>query len=183
MRKIAHQNILFYEIKSDIGTVERWSPAEKRRVRVPQPAAISAYNKNMGGVDMMDQAIAVYRSRIRQKKWWWPIFAYLLDASVVNAWKLNKAILKNQRCVVTLLSFRRHLIALHYLKKYGAPSSQGRQVALPSTSIRLDGLNHWPQSIPSQRRCAQCSGKALFICSKCQIDLHSKCFALYHTKD
>ncbi|KAF2898033.1 hypothetical protein ILUMI_08142 [Ignelater luminosus] len=31
---------------------------------------VAYYNKNMGGVDKMDQLIAAYRTRIRQEKWW-----------------------------------------------------------------------------------------------------------------
>jgi hypothetical protein len=49
----------------------------------------------MGGVDKLDALVAVYRTRIRQRKWYWPLVAYLLDVSVVNGWLLMKKIMPN----------------------------------------------------------------------------------------
>ena len=69
-----------------IGSVQRWSKAEGTVIDVPQPHLISKYNKNMGGVDRMDQNIGAYRISIRSGKWWWPLFAYLLDVAMQNAW-------------------------------------------------------------------------------------------------
>jgi len=39
----------------------------------------------MGGTDRMDENIAMYRIGIRGKKWWWPLFTWLLDAAIHNA--------------------------------------------------------------------------------------------------
>lgn len=36
-------------------------------VSIPQPKLFHRYNVDMGGVDKMDQLVAVYRSRIRKK--------------------------------------------------------------------------------------------------------------------
>ena len=46
----------------------RWSRAEKSRVQLDQPFAISQYNKGMGGVDRLDQNVASYRISIRTKE-------------------------------------------------------------------------------------------------------------------
>jgi len=46
----------------------------------------------MGGVDQTDQQVACYRTRVRQRKWWWPIFNYLFDVTVVNAWYLMRKV-------------------------------------------------------------------------------------------
>lgn len=73
-----------------ISSTTRWSSANKSKVSVPQPILFSSYNKSMGGVDKVDQFVASYRSRMRQKKWWWPIFLYFLDVCVVNAWLLYR---------------------------------------------------------------------------------------------
>ena len=45
---------------------------------VEKPALIVQYNENMGGVDLMDFFLSVYRQRIRSKKWYFPIFAWTL---------------------------------------------------------------------------------------------------------
>ncbi|KAK9687123.1 Transposase IS4 [Popillia japonica] len=85
---------------------------------------ITHYNKGMGGVDKMDQAVAAYRTRMRQRQWWWPIFAYLLDVSVSNAWLLMRKICPNSNLASSLLVFRRS-IAVDLLVTDGKPSSKG----------------------------------------------------------
>lgn len=72
------------------GSAKRWSTAEKRRIEIPQPYLIGQYNKNMGGVDRMDQNIATYRISIRSRKWWWPLFAYMVDVAMQNAWLIYR---------------------------------------------------------------------------------------------
>ena len=42
----------------------------------------------MGGVDLSDANVARCRSTIRGKKWYFPLFLYMLDLSVANAWIL-----------------------------------------------------------------------------------------------
>ncbi|XP_054259672.1 piggyBac transposable element-derived protein 2-like [Macrosteles quadrilineatus] len=86
-----------------VGRASRWSREQKAKVQVPQPTVFSKYNKGMGGVDLLDQGIAAYRTRIRQKKWWWPIFIYLFDACVVNAWLLNRKLLPADLAIHQLL--------------------------------------------------------------------------------
>jgi Transposase IS4 len=68
-----------------MGSVKRWSKAAGTMIDVPQPHLINKYNKNMGGVDRMDQNIGAYRISIRSQKWQWPLFAYLLDVAMQNA--------------------------------------------------------------------------------------------------
>ena len=53
-----------------IGSAQRWSSAEKSRISISQPHLIGQYNRNMGGVDRMDQNISAYRITIRSRKWW-----------------------------------------------------------------------------------------------------------------
>ena len=62
----------------------------KKIIKVFQPACIQLYNAHMGYVDVMDQAVSTYRIRLRQKKWWWPIFSYLLSITVNNDYQLMK---------------------------------------------------------------------------------------------
>ena len=70
--------------------ITRWSKAEKKKINVPMPHALMLYNQKMGGVDLFDQFVATYRARIRSKKWWWPFFAWSLNAAMTNAWLLYK---------------------------------------------------------------------------------------------
>lgn len=43
-------------------------------VQVPTPKLIKVYNNAMGGIDLVDAAVATYRPRIKGKKWWWTHF-------------------------------------------------------------------------------------------------------------
>lgn len=168
---------------ADEGTCTRYSHESRSRISVVQPKVFGNYNKGMGGVDKMDQAVAAYRTRIRQRKWWWPIFAYLLDVSVTNAWLLMRKLKPNDvNASSGLLNFRRKL-AVDLLTTYGTASSRGRAIQAPSENIRYDGINHLIDYYPTERRCKLCGKKAHFICGKCNVGLHPKhCFRQFHTK-
>ena len=92
----------------------------------------------MEGFDKMDQLVVVHRMRIRQKKWWWPIFACLLNASVVNAWLVMKKLHVNDPTCSSLLIFRRN-VATFYLETYGSLSIKGSRPNKLTTDTRYDG--------------------------------------------
>ena len=52
-------------------TAKRWDRTERKKVDIPMPATIEAYNHGMGVVDLFDQQVACYRPQIRKMKWWW----------------------------------------------------------------------------------------------------------------
>lgn len=64
---------------------KRYSRKEKKSVSVKQPKFIGNYNKHMGGVDLLDNFVAMYRVQIKGKKWWWPIFTNFIDVAKSNA--------------------------------------------------------------------------------------------------
>lgn len=51
-----------------VTTVKRWSKKEAKFVDVPCPAVVVTYNKNMGGVDTLNQLIEVYRTWFKTRK-------------------------------------------------------------------------------------------------------------------
>ncbi|KAJ8351854.1 hypothetical protein SKAU_G00233300 [Synaphobranchus kaupii] len=68
---------------SPVTEVERWD--QKVITKVPCPAVVKEYNKNMGGVDLLDSLIALYRNKIRSKKWYHRLVLHLLDITIVTA--------------------------------------------------------------------------------------------------
>ena len=67
----------------------------------------------------------------------------------------------------------------------GDPVGNGR----PTDTMRLDGLNHWPNSVATRARCCHlkgCQQRSTFWCTKCRVYLCLKgrknCFMQYHTE-
>uniref|UniRef100_A0A2H1WZ04 SFRICE_028619 n=1 Tax=Spodoptera frugiperda TaxID=7108 RepID=A0A2H1WZ04_SPOFR len=126
-------------------TVTRWSNEKKRKNFNPQPSVIASYNMHMGGVDKCDQLVPNLRTRMRIRKWWWPIFAYFLDVSVVNGWVLSRKNGCNKETARSLLA------------SHGTSPHQGQKPAKPLSTTRYDGKDHWIVPISTERRCAnQC---------------------------
>lgn len=71
-----------------VANVKRYSQKEKKHILVTRPALLEQYSKFMGGTDRMDQNINQYRINIRNRKWYWPLFTWIIDASINNAWYL-----------------------------------------------------------------------------------------------
>ena len=163
---------------SNIDSVEpirktfRWSQAEKKRIDVDQPNVIQMYNMYMGGVDRMDQNINKYRSSIRVRKWFWPIFIHLMEAAVSNAWMLYRDH-EYSHAKLSLLEFRRQ-IARHYLN-YDV-----------STSGVVIRRNHQQNDMhlvnkTTRGRCRQCQKPTVYQCISCRCRLHpDDCFQAFH---
>ena len=70
--------------------VSSFSRRDKKDVPVDCPAIVAAYNHGMGGTDVMDHALSLNRPAIRTKKWWFPLFTFMLQTSMHNAYLLYK---------------------------------------------------------------------------------------------
>ena len=57
---------------------------EKKVVCLPQLVIIQQYNKSMGGVNLFDHFRGKYRMAFRKCAWYFTLFRFLLNATVVN---------------------------------------------------------------------------------------------------
>uniref|UniRef100_A0A3B1KIQ1 PiggyBac transposable element-derived protein domain-containing protein n=1 Tax=Astyanax mexicanus TaxID=7994 RepID=A0A3B1KIQ1_ASTMX len=75
---------------SPTDVAQRWSKKEKRMLNIQRPFSVKLYNQHMGGVDLMDQCVAMYPHRRRNKRWYIRVFFHFLDVTTVNAWLLYR---------------------------------------------------------------------------------------------
>ena len=68
-----------------IGSIKRFNAEANGKVDVSCPAIILAYNKHMGGIDLSDMLVSMYKTPIRSHRWYLPIFGYIVDCAVANA--------------------------------------------------------------------------------------------------
>ena len=54
---------------------------------VRQPHIINIYNKGMGGVDVGDKLLSLYRPKLRAEMWWWNLFSHIWNFSFVAAFR------------------------------------------------------------------------------------------------
>ena len=104
--------------------------------------------REWGGVDLFDQFRGRYRVGFRKRVWYFPLFRFLLNGSVVNGWILYRKIHK-----VTQLEFEREIV--NVLLK---PAEKLRKfVPLKGPElVRYDRMDHNIVMGDTQRRCGVC---------------------------
>jgi hypothetical protein len=63
---------------------------------LPIPTIIDDYNHFMGGVDIANQLCAEYRIQRPTYRSWWPLFYWILDTAIVNAYKIQCEVFEQQ---------------------------------------------------------------------------------------
>lgn len=191
-------------------TVSRWDKNNKTYVDVKRPEIVRLYNHSMGGVDLLDQMIGLYRIYIRSRKWTLRLIFHAVDLAIANSWfEYRKDCTKQQipaKSQMSLLDFRLNLAEC--LVKVGKPvttirrgrpsSSVGSPIQVrvlkrheenrPSVDIRHDGMDHMPHldGKSEGKRCKnrKCNKKTHFLCDKCKVHLcltkNRNCFVAYH---
>ena len=71
-------------------TVKRWSKKDRDDVDVRRPSVVRLYNHCMGGVDLADRMVSLYRMKARTNKWPVRVVMRFLDCAVSNAWVLYR---------------------------------------------------------------------------------------------
>ncbi|XP_055910542.1 piggyBac transposable element-derived protein 3-like [Eupeodes corollae] len=99
---------------------------KRSKIQVDCPASIKMYNKYKGGVDGFDENVDSMRVGLRDKKWWFPLFAFGIDAACQNAWLIKRQTENNW----TYCDFPRN-IATVYLQKYGKPPTRDSACGVP----------------------------------------------------
>ena len=171
--------------------VNRWSKSSQTRVDVQCPNVVGEYNKHMGGVDLADMLLALYRIDRRSKKYYNRIIFYLFGVCTVNAWIMYKLNHPTNKCA--LLEFTLNLsFSLMRAGKHATSIPPAVQYNRKKTAIdiRFDGIDHMPV-IKDRQRCKieSCQLKTFISCVKCNVYLcivpgkvNRNCFVDYHNQ-
>ena len=166
------------EPREPLVTASRYVKKQGGRVSVEMPGPLQSYNTHMGGVDLFDQCVAVYRSTIRSKRWWWPIFHWGVNAARTNAWLLSQRHAKGQQ-----LPFLRKL-TYDLIKKNTVPcpsaSFSGRYQT--PEDLRCESHHHCPVDVETTfHHCKVSHSRTNMSYEKCAIPVHPKCMKMHHT--
>ena len=176
----------------------RWSKKEGRFINIDRPAMVVKYNSNMGGVDLCDMLMSMYRIRHRSTKYYMHMVFYCIGVAVVNGWLLYRRHLtqKNVPCKnhMSLLMFQTEIAvglckagksSAAAARSRGRPSStspvptatpsrkrKATSAPNPTRDVQFDQCGHFPVFQEKQQRCRHCkSGYSHLKCCKCEVHL------------
>ena len=72
------------DIKLLTSKVNRRDDKSKTYIDIDYPTAVEGYNKSMGGVDLADMLIVLYRTTIKSKSWYLKFLFYCVDIAKVK---------------------------------------------------------------------------------------------------
>ena len=130
-----------------VSTARRWDRAANKHVDVDRPAIIRQYNKFMGGIDLMDSLLSLYKMAVRSKRWYMYMWHHVLQTACVNAWLLysRHADQKNEkRQPLRLFQADLATSPMMVKKKRGRPSQQDapRPKKRRSVLVTADDVPH-----------------------------------------
>ncbi|XP_061382924.1 piggyBac transposable element-derived protein 2-like [Danaus plexippus] len=179
-------------------TIKRYDKDEKKKVDVECPQVVKHYNKHMGGVDLADMLISLYRTPFKSHRWYLGIFSQLVDMCINNAWLLHRRDGKK----TSLKDFRFELFdGLSKSNRIGTNQNVtddiGENLKIhkpvsvrPTDSVRFDNTGDLPEAGNETMRCKYCkSGRTSVYCIKCNVHLcfvvgkiKRNCFRNFHLK-
>lgn len=189
---------------SPVKEVRRFSKEQKKHVGVTCPNIVTQFNVHMGGVDLADMMVALYRTPAKSHRWYMSLFWQMADIALNNAWLLYRRDAKSLGEVKhkKLKTFRLEVAdgLIHAGKKKARPSKpreddvptkyiQRPVTPRPVDDIRYHKVDHFPV-FSDRGRCKLCSnGKSTIACQKCGVRLcivtgknPRNCFQNFHEK-
>ena len=162
----------------------------RHEVFVDRPVCICDYNRNMGGVDKVDQLIAPYDATRKCLKWYRKLAVHLLQVAMVNAFTLYQKSHSSAR----FLKFQTDVISSLVFDVALEPDTTKSEELARLTERHF--LSHTPETAKGgrknflTRRCRVCHKNGIrkevtYLCEQCSSHpglCPVPCFQLYHTK-
>lgn len=79
-----------YVDSEPVQKIKRYCKIKKAKIYVDCPNMVKVYNKSMGGVDLSDMLISLYRIPFKSRRWYLNIFSQLVDICINNGWLLYR---------------------------------------------------------------------------------------------
>ena len=167
--------------------VKRWDSSQRNYIKINRYNCIIKYNKHMGGVDSLDAHVSVYRTDVREKKWYWPHYINTIDVLKSAAFKVFKLVNPDDKMDFLAFTLR---ITTHYLKAfklkkqlppniiYPRKRSWKGNAVVPANERKQD--QHFVEKY-SQKLCRVCPSRPRTWCPICKIGLCIEpCFKAFH---
>ena len=162
------------------------------------PQVVKTYNRYMGGVDLVDCQVALYRSHVHKNKWWFSIFTTGVSIMCVNAWRLSNILHPKVAYIDFLRDVCVSILSIHKEPRvHPGPLPTLRVGPLPTlrvnaSELRFDRMDHLIIKSEVKGVCQECKiqgyGKSSknekrtnYRCQKCDVAVHPQCFKNYHT--
>ena len=68
-----------------LGDVKRWDKKDKKYVGVPCPDIVQQYNASMGGTDLYDMFMSLYKIDHKSTRWYRRVIFWVLSSCVVQS--------------------------------------------------------------------------------------------------
>jgi len=152
------------------------------------PTAINDYNHYIGSVNIANQYRASYEIHRKTNRSWFPLFYFFLDASIINAWRIQ-CIYKqqHQQPVNSQLAFRKKLYRELFAFAAQAARPRPNQQCQDHQQYRLDKQLPcvWCQYIREKGARGQRATRTRSGCRECDVALCKKgqCWDEYHRSD
>ncbi|XP_020354803.1 piggyBac transposable element-derived protein 2-like isoform X3 [Oncorhynchus kisutch] len=190
-----------------LGYVRRFCRETHQKIDITCPSVMLAYIQAKEGIDLSDMLVRLYKTPMKARRWYLPLFGYILDLCIANGWLMYKRdcdLLKEKP--VHLKRFRLSVAGtLKVVNKLptrvGQPSVppnphttpkrlHNPRALQPTADVRYDCLGHWPIFGEQRGRCNLCvKGVSRWKCSKCGdgklflcLNNKQQCFVCYHQK-
>ena len=201
------QMITNYCDPQSVGKVKRWDRQKRQYIEIDCPTVVQEYNKSMGGVDLSDMLISLYRTSVKTKRWYLKILFHCVDIAKVNAWLVYRRHCNQlkipKKSQLSLLKFTMSIASAlvnsnTIQRSVGRPSKRKSDVELPIArrkqptplpvaDARYDNIAHWPEFRDKKNKCRLCkTGTGRVYCKKCKLCLclnnTRNCFYDFHCK-
>jgi len=168
--------------------VRRWDGKAKTHKMIDCPDIVKQYNSAMGGVDLADMLISLYRTPLKSKRWYLRVLAHMLDVCKVNAWLLYRRYANQlkipSRKQMKLAEFTSKIAnsLINRNKPIDRPVGRPKKrlseervemrgklpkTPAPQDDVRFDEVGHWPQRETNKGRCRVCKMTCRVKCMKC----------------